>query len=412
MKRYFTGKLFTAILLGGAGFLLLPSYVINKPVTPADETAPALNFSAQAVVNGLQSPVDMAFLGNGDMLIAEQSGKVRLVRNGKLQAQPVLDLSSKFNKLLPVDVRGLLGIALHPKFNSNRKIYVFYTAPTSLDKIDHTNIIAEYVLPKDMSQLDANNGKVILTTDQPGQGDNGGCLRFGPDGYLYLAIGDGGGGGDRHGPVGNGQNLNTLLSKILRIDVNTAATMNVAYSIPKDNPFVGKADVKPEIWAYGLRNAWRFSFDKATKQLFTADVGEGLYEEVDIVEKGGNYGWRMIEGNHCFNPKEGCDFNGTIKPITEYDHKSGISIIGGYVYNGKQLPTLKGKYLFADWAGPLYYIQKTGAEWHRGKVTLRNYPENIKVIAFGEDPSGELYVIANGGTLMADVKGAIYKVTN
>ncbi|MFD2146850.1 PQQ-dependent sugar dehydrogenase [Mucilaginibacter antarcticus] len=364
------------------------------------------------MVNGLQSPVDMAFLGNGDMLIAEQSGKVRLVRNGKLQAQPVLDLSSKFNKLLPVDVRGLLGIALHPKFNSNRKIYVFYTAPTSLDKIDHTNIIAEYVLPKDMSQLDANNGKVILTTDQPGQGDNGGCLRFGPDGYLYLAIGDGGGGGDRHGPVGNGQNLNTLLSKILRIDVNTAATMNVAYSIPKDNPFVGKADVKPEIWAYGLRNAWRFSFDKATKQLFTADVGEGLYEEVDIVEKGGNYGWRMIEGNHCFNPKEGCDFNGTIKPITEYDHKSGISIIGGYVYNGKQLPTLKGKYLFADWAGPLYYIQKTGAEWHRGKVTLRNYPENIKVIAFGEDPSGELYVIANGGTLMADVKGAIYKVTN
>jgi glucose/arabinose dehydrogenase len=133
-------------------------------------------------------------------------------------------------------------------------------------------------------------------------------------------------------------------------------------------------------------------------------------EEIDVIEKGGNYGWRMVEGNHCFNPKADCDFTGTIRPIAEYDHKSGISIIGGYVYNGKQLPAQRGKYFFADWTGPLYYIQKTGAAWQRGKLTLKNYPDNVKVIAFGQDPAGELYVITNGGTLLSDVNGAIYKV--
>jgi glucose/arabinose dehydrogenase len=410
MKKYFGTKLFAIMILGGVGILLLPSYVLNKPKAAADETLPTLNLNAQQVVADLQSPVDMAFIGNGNILVAEQTGKLRLVKNGQLLAAAVLDLSSKLVKNMPVDVRGLLGFALHPKFNSNHKIYVFYTAPATLDKTDHTNVIAEYILPADLSPIDANSGRVILTTDQPGQGDNGGCLSFGPDGYLYIAVGDGGGGGDKHGPVGNGQNLNTFLAKILRVDVNTDATVNVPYNIPKDNPFVGKADVRPEIWAYGLRNAWRFSFDKATKQIFTADVGEGLWEEIDIIEKGGNYGWRMTEGNHCFNPKADCDFTGTIKPIAEYDHKSGISIIGGYVYNGKQLPAQKGKYFFADWTGPLYYIQKTDKKWLRGKIMLKNYPENVKVVAFGEDPAGELYVITNGGTLLADVKGAIYKV--
>jgi glucose/arabinose dehydrogenase len=280
MKKYFTAKLLSTLFLGGAGILLLPSYVLKTPAGPADETAPPLTFNARQVVSNLQSPVDMAFLGDGNMLVAEQSGKIRLVRNGKLQEQPVLDLGGKFHKMLPVDVRGLLGMALHPKFATNHKLYVFYTAPSTLDKMDHTNIIAEYILPKDLGPVNADDGKVILTTDQPGQGDNGGCLSFGPDGYLYISVGDGGGGGDRHGAVGNGQNLQTLLAKILRIDVNNRGKGNVSYSIPSDNPLVGKADAKPEIWAYGLRNAWRFSFDKATNQLFTADVGEGFWEEI------------------------------------------------------------------------------------------------------------------------------------
>ena len=407
MTKRFSIKLFIVLLTGGVSILLLPSYVFRKPKgTNTDLPAPTLTLNASQVVADLQSPLDMAFPGNGDILVAEQTGKIRLIKGGKLLDAPLLDIGSKLVKTMPVDVRGLLGFAIHPKFNSNKKIYVFYSAPTTADKSDHKDVVAEYTLSNNSTQVDPNSGRILFTADEPGQGDNGGCLKFGPDGYLYIAMGDGGGGGDKHGPIGNGQNKNTLLGKILRINVNSDST----YTVPKDNPFVGKTDIRPEIWAYGLRNPWRFSFDKATKQLFTCDVGEGTWEETDIIEKGGNYGWRMIEGDHCFNPKEDCDFTGTIKPIAEYDHKSGICVIGGYVYNGKQLPALKGKYFFADWTGPIYYIEKKGAEWRRGKIELKNYPENLKITSWSEDPSGELYVITNGGTLLNDAKGAIYKI--
>ncbi|MES2426549.1 MAG: PQQ-dependent sugar dehydrogenase [Bacteroidota bacterium] len=407
MRNRFSSNLSLIILLGGVSLLLLPSYILKKPKpVKSDLLAPTLNLKAEQVISGLQAPLDMAFPGNGDILVAEQTGKIRLIKNGKLVDEPLLDISSKLVKTMPVDVRGLLGFAIHPKFNSNHKVYVFYSAPLTAEGADHKTVVAEYTLSNNSTPVDPNSGRILFTVDDPGQGDNGGCLKFGPDGYLYIAMGDGGGGGDKHGPIGNGQNKNTLLGKILRIDVNSTST----YNIPKDNPFVGKADVKAEIWAYGLRNAWRFSFDKATKQLFTSDVGEGAWEEQDIIEKGGNYGWRMIEGNHCFNPKIDCDFTGTIKPIAEYDHKNGVCVIGGYVYNGKQLPAIKGKYFFADWTGPIYYIEKNNAEWQRGKVELQNYPANLKITSWGEDPSGEIYVITNGGTLLADVKGAIYKI--
>jgi glucose/arabinose dehydrogenase len=407
MKKRFSSRLLLMMVLGGVSILLLPSYVFNKPKPITGELAPTLALKAQQVVAELQAPLDMAFTGNGDILVAEQAGKIRLIKKGKLADAPVLDISSKLIKTMPVDVRGLLGFTIHPKFNSNHKIYVFYSAPTTTANSDHKNVIAEYTLSTDAKQVDPNSGRILFTADEPGQGDNGGGLKFGPDGYLYIAMGDGGGGGDKHGPIGNGQNMNTLLGKILRIDVNSDPT----YTVPNDNPFVGKAGVRPEIWAYGLRNAWRFSFDKASKHIFASDVGEGAWEEQDIIEKGGNYGWRIAEGNHCFNPKADCDFTGTIKPIAEYDHKSGVCVIGGYVYNGKQLPpALKGKYFFADWTGPIYYIEKKGTEWNRGKVELQNYPQNLKITSWGEDPSGELYVITNGGTLLSDVKGAIYKI--
>jgi glucose/arabinose dehydrogenase len=406
MRDRFSSKLSLIILLGGVSILLLPSYVFKKPKPINGELAPTLNLKAEQVITGLQAPLDMAFTGNGDILVAEQTGKIRLIKNGKLVDEPLLDISSKLIKTMPVDVRGLLGFAIHPKFNSNHKVYVFYSAPTTTEATDHKTVIAEYILSNNTTPVDPNSGRILFTADNPGQGDNGGCLKFGPDGYLYIAMGDGGGGGDKHGPIGNGQNKNTLLGKILRIDVNS----NTTYNIPKDNPFVGKADVRAEIWAYGLRNAWRFSFDKVTKQIFTSDVGEGAWEEQDIIEKGGNYGWRMIEGDHCFNPKVDCDFTGTIKPIAEYDHKNGVCAIGGYVYEGKQMPNLKGKYFFADWTGPIYYIEKNNTEWQRGKVELQNYPANLKITSWGEDPSGEMYVITNGGTLLADVKGAIYKI--
>lgn len=404
MRKYLNSRLLT-ILFGGVSILLLPSYILKKTghdVPPA----PALTFKAQQIIDGLQVPLDMAFLGNDEILVAEQGGKIRLFKNGKPVAGPVLDISSKIVKLMRVDVRGLLGFAVHPKFKSNHKIYVFYSAPATTEKTDHKDVVAEYTLSADLTQADPNSGRILFTADEPGQGDNGGCLKFGPDGYLYIAMGDGGGGGDKHGPIGNGQNMNTLLGKILRIDVNG----NSSYTIPKDNPFVGKADVKPEIWAYGLRNSWRFSFDSKTGQLFASDVGEGVWEEIDVIEKGGNYGWRMVEGDHCFNPKEDCNFTGTIKPIAEYDHKNGVCIVGGYVYNGKRLSGQKGKYFFADWTGPIYYIEKNGNDWQRGKVELQNYPSNLRITSWGEDPSGELYVIANGGNLLSEVKGAIYKI--
>ncbi|MCC8426054.1 sorbosone dehydrogenase family protein [Mucilaginibacter sp. UR6-11] len=407
MRKRFSSRLIVVIAFGGVSVLLLPSYVFNKPRPVSGGLAPTISLKAQQLVTGLQAPLDMAFTGNGDILVAEQAGKIRLIKNGKLTAAPVLDISSKLIRTMPVDVRGLLGFALHPKFKSNHKVYVFYSAPTTTENADHKNIIAEYTLSTNSTQVDPDSGRILFTADEPGQGDNGGCLKFGPDGYLYIAMGDGGGGGDKHGPIGNGQNMNTLLGKILRIDVNSDLT----YIVPKDNPFVGKTDVRPEIWAYGLRNTWRFSFDKVTRQLFTSDVGEGAWEEQDIIERGGNYGWRITEGNHCFNPKADCDFTGTIKPISEYDHKSGVCVIGGYVYHGRQLPSAnKGKYFFADWTGPIYYIEKNSTGWQRGKVELQNYPQNLKITSWGEDPSGEIYVITNGGTLLSDVKGAIYKI--
>lgn len=399
MRKYLT------VLLGGASLLLLPSYILRK-TDPSTLPAPTLPFKAQKIADGLQAPLDMAFIGENELLVAEQGGKIRLIKNGKVNDAPVLDISSKLVKLLPSDVRGLLGFAIHPKFKSNHKIYVFYSAPKSADNSDHKDVIAEYTLSANLSPADPESGRVLFTADEPGQGDNGGCLRFGPDGYLYIAMGDGGGGGDKHGPIGNAQNMNTLLGKILRIDINSQST----YTVPKNNPFVGKADVKPEIWAYGVRNPWRFSFDTKTGQLFTSDVGEGAWEEVDIIEKGCNYGWRMVEGTHCFNPREDCDFTGTIKPIAEYDHKYGISVIGGYVYNGKQLANQKGKYFFADWTGPIYYLENKGGTWQQGKVELQDYPANLKITSWSEDQAGELYLITNGGNLLSEVKGAIYKI--
>lgn len=393
------------IAMGVTAMLVLPSYVSHKD---DDDAAPTLNLNAQVITSDLQAPIDVAFPGNGDVLVAEQIGKIRLVKNGKLTDAPLLDIGSKLIKLnMKYDVRGILGFTIHPQFNSNHKIYVFYCAPTTTPNMDHKNIVAEYTLLPNQTAADAGNSeRIVFTSDAPAQGNNGGCIKFGPDGFLYIGIGDGGGGADNHGPIGNGQNMNTLLGKILRINVNG----DLAHSIPKDNPFVNKPDVKPEIWAYGLRNPWRFTFDKSTKQLFCSDVGEGAIEEVDIIEKGGNYGWRIAEGTQCFNPKLNCDFTGTTKPIAEYDHHYGVCIIGGYVYNGKQLPAIKGKYLFGDWTGPLYYIQHTGNVWQRGNVVLQNYPATAKVNSFGEDPSGELYVITTPDTSPGNTKGTLYKI--
>lgn len=371
------------------------------------QTEPSLiTLKVQRVAENLQAPTAMAFPGNGDVWITEQTGKIRVIKNGKMNDLPLMDLGGKLVKINEgYDERGLLGIALHPQFQSNKKFYVFYSTPSS-QKSDHTGVVAEYKMSPTSDEVDPAGGRVILTIEEPQSNHNGGCIQFGPDGYLYVSLGDGGGQHDKHGEFGNGQKMDTWLGKILRIDINS----NTGYSVPKDNPFVGKTDVKPEIWAYGFRNPYRFSFDKVSKQLFAGDVGQDTWEEVDIVEKGANYGWRVMEGTHCHNPATGCDVKGITMPIAEYNHKEGVSVAGGYVYNGKQVPVLKNKYLFGDWTGPVFYLQKAGAQWQRGKVTLVGFPQYSKITGFGEDPSGELYVLTNPDTGPGNTKGSVYKI--
>ena len=377
--------------------LMLSSYVDPAVIT----------LKVQPVISNLQAPTAMAFPGNGIIWIAEQTGKIRVFKNGKLSDVPLLDVGSKLPKLNNgYEERGLLGIALHPKFKVNKKFYVFYSMPTE-GRFNHKDVVAEYTLASNGIEVVENSGRIIISADKPDGNHNGGAVQFGPDGYLYISFGDGGGQGDKHGEIGNGQNLNTLLGKILRIDVNSDS----AYRIPKDNPFVSQSAARGEIWAYGFRNPYRISFDKASGQLFVGDVGQDTWEEVDIIKKGGNYGWRMMEGNHCYNPETGCEVKGIIKPIAEYNHREGVSITGGYVYNGKTIPVLKGKYFFADWTGPTFYLKKVGENWQRGKVVLKNLPLGMKITGFGEDATGELYMLTNPDTGPGNKLGSVYKIS-
>ena len=369
-------------------------------------TAQPIILKVETVTENLQAPTAMAFPGNGEVWVTEQTGKIRLIKNGKLSESPILDLQSKLPRINPgYEERGLLGIALHPKFLSNKKFYVFYSTPAAAPT-NHTDVIAEYTLSSSMEAIDPNSGRIILTADKPAGNHNGGCIQFGKDGYLYISFGDGGGQGDKHGDFGNGQNMNTWLGKILRVDVNTES----GYTVPKDNPFIGKADVKAEIWAYGFRNPYRFSFDKTSGELFVGDVGQDLWEEIDIVTKGGNYGWRLMEGTHCYNPGTGCDTKGITMPIAEYPHTEGISVTGGYVYRGQQVPALKAKYLFADWSGKIFYLKKSAAKWTRDKITFQNLPSNLKITGFSEDTKGELYMLTNPETGPGNTKATVYKI--
>ncbi|WPV02942.1 PQQ-dependent sugar dehydrogenase [Mucilaginibacter sp. cycad4] len=393
-------------IMGMSAVMIICSSYVFPGSKPNIAEPPLITVKVQQVSSNLQSPTALTFPGNGDIWVTEQPGKIRVVKNGKLLDEPLLDLRSKMLKVNKgYEERGLLGICLHPQFKSNKKFYVFYSANTT-GKFNHKDVIAEYKLSANSNGIDPNSGRIILEQDKPDGNHDGGCIQFGRDGYLYISFGDGGGQGDKHGEIGNGQNLGNLLGKILRVDVNTNAT----YNVPKTNPFVGKKDARPEIWASGFRNPYRFSFDKASGQLFAGDVGQDLWEEVDIVTKGANYGWRLTEGTHCYNPATGCDIKGITMPIAEYSHTEGVSVIGGYVYNGKQVPVLKSKYVFADWVGKMFYLQKSGSQWQRGKITFQNIPANLKIIGFGEDPAGEVYVLTNSDTGPENANGSIYKI--
>ncbi|MEA2735799.1 MAG: hypothetical protein QOE14_2250 [Humisphaera sp.] len=353
----------------------------------------------QTVVKGLSSPVDVLSDGSADrMFIAEQPGRLRLMIKGKLEATPYLNIADHVTHQGEL---GFLGVAFHPDFAKNGYFYVNYSAGTTQQKTLHT-VIAEFHADPKAKVVDPKTERVVLELPDPYNNHNAGQLQFGPDGMLYISMGDSGSGGD---PQNRAQNPQELFGKMWRLDVN----QRNPYGIPKDNPFVNDSRFRPEIWALGLRNVWRFSFDRKTGTCFAGDVGQNAYEEIDVLEKGGNYGWRIREGLHPFKPDEKPVTGTLIDPIAEYGRDKGQSVTGGVVYRGKKFPILDGIYFYADYASGRFW----GLKYENGKtianeelkVTINGQPtlNRVQPSAFGEDKDGEVYVCDHS-------RGSIYMI--
>ncbi|MCL9803941.1 PQQ-dependent sugar dehydrogenase [Flavobacterium amniphilum] len=331
--------------------------------------------------SGFASPVDIANCGDSRLFIVEQDGLIRILNtNGTINATPFLNITSLTNES---GERGLLGMAFHPNYSTNGFFYINYTNTSG------NTVIARYSVNGSNPNLANPTGTILLTVTQPFANHNGGTIKFGSDGYLYIGMGDGGSGGD---PGNRAQNINELLGKMLRIDVNSGTP----YGIPANNPYVGVAG-SDEIWAIGLRNPWKFSFDRQTGDLWIADVGQNAYEEVNRAtptESGLNYGWRCYEGNTAYNTT-GCAAQATMKsPLFVVTHASGFcSITGGYVYRGTQYPNFQGKYFFSD-----YCKAQIGVRDNSGNITYSQTFTDNNFVSFGEDMNGELYIasISNG----------------
>ncbi len=367
--------------------VILLSCSEQKAQDEITEAFPNLSFTQPV---DIQTPRD----GSNRLFVISQPGQILVFDNSSSasNSKTFLDIRSD---VLAGGEQGLLGMAFHPDFSSNGYFYVDYTAGSP-----RRTVISRFqVSASDPDKADAGSELVLLEVEQPYSNHNGGQIQFGPDGYLYISFGDGGSGGD---PQNNGQNLSTLLGSIIRIDVDRAENGNY-YAIPEDNPFNypgAPIDYRKEIYAFGLRNVWRFSFD-VSGRLWAADVGQNEWEEVNIIEKGGNYGWRIMEASHCYNPPSGCDTNGLILPVVEYGHNSagGYSITGGYVYNGSALPNLNGKYIYGDFVtGNIWALEYNDLFESNELVASTNY----SISTFGLDESGEIYFADYSG-------GKIYK---
>lgn len=353
-------------------------------------TTPTGTLALVNVVSGLTGPVGIERPPNDNrFFIVEQRGTVRILENGALRSGNFLDIQSVTN--FDGQEQGLLGLAFHPNFATNHKFYVNYT----IDNGDRESIISEFqTLSSDPNTADLNSERVLLVVNQPFPNHKGGQLVFGPDGFLYIGLGDGGSGGD---PQGNGQNLTTFLGKMLRIGVDPPFATGKEYAIPADNPFAAGGGL-PEIFAYGLRNPWRFSFEPVTNRLFVADVGQDSWEEINILQKGGNFGWNVMEGAHCFPPgTTTCDMTNKILPIFEYSHSDGIAVIGGYVYKGSAISSLANKYIFADLTGKVWSLAEAPANtWTRTNLLATG----LTFTSFGRDAAGELYILDYNGNVL------------
>lgn len=359
--------------------------------TPAGTPAPLPDAELEEVASGLARPTFVTHAGDGSgrLFVLEKQGRIRVIEDGRVLPEPFLDITGVVKS--SGNEQGLLGLAFHPDYERNGRFFVYYTAQ------DNDNTVAEYRVAGDANRADLRSGKELLAVADKYSNHNGGMLAFGPDGYLYIAMGDGGSSGD---PDDNGQDLLAFLGKILRIDVDSGDP----YAIPESNPFIVRSNARGEIWAWGLRNPWRFSFDRETGDLWIADVGQNKYEEVNFQpagSKGGeNYGWAVMEGTHCFRPSSGCDTTGMTTPIFEYDHGEGCSITGGYVYRGEAHPALTGIYLFTDYCtGNLWATRQVGGTFDTEQIG--RLPGSIS--SFGEDEAGELYAVR-------DSEGAVYRV--
>lgn len=334
---------------------------------------PSLNLIP--VVAGLKRPVDFADNGSGDAFIVEQAGCIQKIVDGR--AELFLDITGRVESKGEC---GLLGLVFHPDYSRNGRFFVNYTTKGKLQ-----TVVSEFNAPAGAHRVDPSTEREILRFDQPWANHNGGQLAFGPDRMLYIGIGDGGSGGD---PKNSAQNLATWLGKILRIDVDTKAP----YAIPRDNPFVNTPGALPEIWAYGLRNPWRFSFDRQTGQLYCGDVGQNKFEEIDLIEKAKNYGWRVREGKHPYKEEQP---NGeVVDPIKDYGRDLGVSVTGGFVYRGKEIPALEGIYLYADYGTGRIW----GLIWDGKRLTFdaELLKTDLNISSFGQDSQGELYVCDHG----------------
>jgi glucose/arabinose dehydrogenase len=378
---------------GGSGTSRAPS---SSPTAAACAAGPPVAgipaLTARLVVSGLRNPLDLQSApGDAERLyVVEQGGRIRVVRGGQLQTAAFLDVSGRISS---GGERGLLGLAFHPQFATNRRFFVNYTDPRGDTRI------AEF-RASSADAADPDSERVLLTVAQPYANHNGGGLAFDNSSRLLIALGDGGSAGD---PLGNGQRLDTLLGKLLRVDVDSAAP----YAVPPDNPFLATPGARGEIWAFGLRNPFRIAVDRPTGDLYIGDVGQSRVEEIDVAiapRRGGeNYGWNVMEGSQCYNPASGCSRDGLTLPVYEYGHGEGCSVTGGVVYRGCRIPALAGTYFFGDYcSGFVRSIRVAGGQ----ASELRDWSAGTRGVgaptAFGLDAQGEVYVV--------DYDGEVYRL--